>query len=99
MWSAAARLLGTGDGSKALSFDGGNGASRAVAGSRCIGGGLGTSTGLGGSQGATNYDGKGTYILQCLVDVVVVLSLAVQLGCGCGFSKYWFEFGCVFHIL
>lgn len=23
-------------------------------------------------------------ILQCLVDVVVILSLAVQIGCGCG---------------
>ncbi|CAD6270380.1 unnamed protein product [Miscanthus lutarioriparius] len=79
MRSAAARLLGTGNGSKALSFGGGNGANRAVAGSSRIGGGgLGTSTGLGGSQGATNYDGKGIYIVFNTADTLFISDLNSQ---------------------
>jgi len=81
MRSAAARLLGSGNGSKALSFGGGNGAGRAVAGSSRIGGGgggLGTSTGLGGSQGATNYDGKGTYIVFNAADTLFISDLNSQ---------------------
>jgi hypothetical protein len=80
MRSAAARLLGSGNGSKAHSFGGGNGASRAVAGSSRIGGGggLGTSTGLGGSQGATNYDGKGTYIVFNAADTLFISDLNSQ---------------------
>ncbi|ONM33866.1 Transducin/WD40 repeat-like superfamily protein [Zea mays] len=78
MRSAAARLLGTGNGSKALSFGGGNGASRAVAGSSRVGGGLGTPTGLGGSQGGTNYDGKGTYIVFNAADTLFISDLNSQ---------------------
>lgn len=78
MRSAAARLLGTGNGSKALNFGGGNGASRAVAGSSRIGGGLGTSTGLGGSQGVANYDGKGTYIIFNAADTLFISDLNSQ---------------------
>ena len=80
MRSAAARLLGSGNGSKALSFGGSNGAGRAVAGSSRIGGGggLGTSTGLGGSQGATNYDGKGTYIVFNAADTLFISDLNSQ---------------------
>jgi hypothetical protein len=75
MRSAAARLLGTGNGSKALSFGGGNGASRAVARSSRIGGGLGTSTSLGGPQGVANYDGKGTYIVFNAADTLFISDL------------------------
>ncbi|CAN6335689.1 unnamed protein product [Urochloa humidicola] len=78
MRSAAARLLGTGNGSKALSFGGGNGASRAVAGSSRIGGGLGTSASLGGSQGVANYDGKGTYIVFNAADTLFISDLNSQ---------------------
>ena len=78
MRSVVARLLGTGNGSKALSFGGGNGASRAVAGSSCFGGGLCTSTGLGGSQGATNCDGKGTYIVFNAADILFISDLNSQ---------------------
>ncbi|CAN6339811.1 unnamed protein product [Urochloa humidicola] len=78
MRSAAARLLGTGNGSKALSFGGGNGSSRAVAGSSRIGGGLGTSTSLGGPQGVANYDGKGTYIVFNAADTLFISDLNSQ---------------------
>ena len=78
MRSVVARLLGTGNGSKALSFGGGNGVSRAVAGSSRIGGGLCTSTGLGGSQGATNCDGKGTYIVFNAADTLFISDLNSQ---------------------
>jgi len=78
MRSAAARLLGSGNGSKALSFGGGNGANRAVAGSSRLGGGLGTSTNLGGSQGVTNYDGKGTYIVFNAADTLFISDLNSQ---------------------
>lgn len=93
MRSAAARLLGTGNGSKALSFGGGNGASRAVAGSSRVGGGLGTSTGLGGSQGAAHYDGKGTYIVFNAADTLFVSGLNSQ-------EKVFSHFtGCKLHTL
>nr|CAB3459518.1 unnamed protein product [Digitaria exilis] len=78
MRSAAARLLGTGNGSKTLSFGGGNGAGRTVAGSSRVGGGLGTSTGLGGSQGVANYDGKGTYLIFNAADTLFISDLNSQ---------------------
>ena len=78
MRSAAARLLGSGNGSKALSFGGGNGANRAVAGSSRLGGGLGTSANLGGSHGVTNYDGKGTYIVFNAADTLFISDLNSQ---------------------
>jgi hypothetical protein len=92
MRSAAARLLGTGNGSKALSFGGGNGASRAVAGSNRIGGGLGASTSLGGPQGVANYDGKGTYIVFNAADTIFISDLNSQekvfsLSTGC--ISFW----------
>lgn len=95
MRSAAARLLGTGNGSKALNFGGGNGASRAVAGSSRIGGGLGTSTGLGGSQGVANYDGKGTYIIFNAADTLFISDLNSQEKVFSLFSGYklWSFFG------
>ncbi|TVU51222.1 hypothetical protein EJB05_02632 [Eragrostis curvula] len=75
MRSAAARLLGSGNGSRALSFAGGNGVNRAVSGSSRIGGGLGTSTALGGSQGMPNYDGKGAYIIFNAADTLFISDL------------------------
>ncbi|KAI4987828.1 hypothetical protein ZWY2020_028586 [Hordeum vulgare] len=78
MRSAAARLLGTGNGSRALSFVGGNGASRAVSGSSRVGGTLGTSTSLGGSQAVANYDGKGAYIIYNSADTLFISDLNSQ---------------------
>ncbi|KAL6906144.1 hypothetical protein ACP4OV_003745 [Aristida adscensionis] len=78
MRSAAARLLGTGNNSRAHSFAGGNGASRAVSGSNRVGGGPGTSTGLGGSQVPANYDGKGTYIIFNASDTLFISDLNSQ---------------------
>jgi hypothetical protein len=74
MRSAAARLLGTGNGSRALSF-GSNGTSRAVSGSSRIGGGIGASTSASGSQGMANYDGKGTYIIFNTADTLFISDL------------------------
>ncbi|KAF7071411.1 hypothetical protein CFC21_076728 [Triticum aestivum] len=78
MRSAAARLLGTGNGSRALSFVGGNGVSRAVSGSNRVGGTLGTSTSLGGSQAVANYDGKGAYIIYNSADTLFISDLNSQ---------------------
>ena len=79
-WGAVcgSKVAGHWNGSKALSFGGGNGVSRAVAGSSRIGGGLCTSTGLGGSQGATNCDGKGTYIVFNAADTLFISDLNSQ---------------------
>ena len=79
-WGAVcgSKAAGHWNGSKALSFGGGNGVSRAVAGSSHIGGGLCTSTGLGGSQGATNCDGKGTYIVFNAADTLFISDLNSQ---------------------
>jgi len=74
MRSAAARLLGTGNGSRALSF-GSNGTSRTVSGSSRIGGGIGASTCASGSQGMVNYDGKGTYIIFNTADTLFISDL------------------------
>lgn len=78
MRSAAARLLGTGNGSRALSFVGGNGVSRAVSGSSRVGGTLGTSTSFGGSQAVANYDGKGAYIIYNSADTLFISDLNSQ---------------------
>lgn len=75
MRSAAARLLGTGNGSRTLSFAGSNGVSRAVSGSSRVGGGVGMSTGVGGSQAVANYDGKGTYIIFNTADTLFISDL------------------------
>jgi len=74
MRSAAARLLGTGNGSRALSF-GSNGTSRAVSGNSRMGGGIGVSTSASGSQGMANYDGKGTYIIFNTADTLFISDL------------------------
>ncbi|RRT46331.1 hypothetical protein B296_00054526 [Ensete ventricosum] len=76
--SAAARLLGAGNGSRALGFVGGNGASRTVSGSNRIGGSLGVSTGSGNSQAVANYDGKGTYLIFNSADTLFISDLNSQ---------------------
>ncbi|RZS25198.1 hypothetical protein BHM03_00058365 [Ensete ventricosum] len=76
--SAAARLLGAGNGSRALGFVGGNGASRTVSGSSRIGGSLGVSTGSGNSQAVANYDGKGTYLIFNSADTLFISDLNSQ---------------------
>ncbi|THU45759.1 hypothetical protein C4D60_Mb02t21370 [Musa balbisiana] len=76
--SAAARLLGAGNGSRALSFVGGNGTSRTVSGTTRIGGSLGVSTGSGNSQAVANYDGKGTYLIFNSADTLFISDLNSQ---------------------
>lgn len=73
--SAAARLLGAGNGSRALSFVGGNGASRGVSGSSRIGGPAGASAGSSCSQITANYDGKGTYLIFNAADTLFISDL------------------------
>lgn len=75
MRSAAARLLGTGNGGRTLSFVGSNGVSKAVSGSSRMGGGIGTSTSVSGSQAMVNYDGKGTYIIFNTADTLFISDL------------------------
>ncbi|KAL5728047.1 hypothetical protein ACHQM5_001171 [Ranunculus cassubicifolius] len=74
--SVAARLLGGSNGSRALSFVGGNGTSKTVVGSSKIGslGGLSSSSGLMNS----NYDGKGTYLVFNVGDTVFISDLNSQ---------------------
>ncbi|KAF8397669.1 hypothetical protein HHK36_016590 [Tetracentron sinense] len=67
---AAARLLGAGNGSRALSFVGGNGASKSVAGASRIGS-LGASS-TNNSPAISNYDGKGTFLIFNVGDTIFV---------------------------
>lgn len=76
--SAAARLLGGGTGSRALSFVGGNGVSKAALGNGRIGGSFGSSNGFGGSSVAANYDGKGTYLIFNVGDTLFISDLNSQ---------------------
>ncbi|CAI0471481.1 unnamed protein product [Linum tenue] len=74
--SAAARLLGAGNGSRALSFVGGNGGSKNVSGTGRIG-----SLGASCSSSAMinpNFDGKGTYLIFNVGDAIFVSDLNSQ---------------------
>ncbi|KAK6942822.1 WD40 repeat [Dillenia turbinata] len=73
--SAAARFLGGGNGGRALSFVGGNGSSKAVSGSGRIGslGNTGSSNSV-----ASNYDGKGTYLIFNVGDAIFISDLNSQ---------------------
>ncbi|CAN1274786.1 Probable catabolite repression protein creC [Linum perenne] len=74
--SAAARLLGAGNGSRALSFVGGNGGSKSVSGASRIG-----SLGASSSSSATinpNFDGKGTYLIFNVGDAIFISDLNSQ---------------------
>ncbi|KAM7263298.1 hypothetical protein ACFE04_000981 [Oxalis oulophora] len=74
--SAAARLLGSGNGSRALSFVGGNGGSKNLSGSTRIGSlGASSSTSL---LSTTNYDGKGTYLIFNVSDAIFISDLNSQ---------------------
>nr|XP_019703572.1 WD repeat-containing protein 20-like [Elaeis guineensis] len=76
--SAAARLLGAGNGSRALSFVGGNGVSRVVSGNSRTGGSLGSSIGSSSSQSTSNYDGKGAYLIFNAADTLFISDLNSQ---------------------
>ncbi|KAK1319338.1 hypothetical protein QJS10_CPB04g01767 [Acorus calamus] len=84
--SAAARLLGGGNGSRALSFVGGNGANKFAGvagggGGRAVAGGGGSgvggfAAGVGGSPG--NFDGKGTYLIFNAGDTLFISDYSSQ---------------------
>ncbi|KAG8376542.1 hypothetical protein BUALT_Bualt09G0074300 [Buddleja alternifolia] len=75
--SAAARLLGSGNGSRALSFVGGNGGSKPVSGSSTRIGSLGASN-SNNLAGNSNFDGKGTYLVFNVGDAIFVSDLNSQ---------------------
>ncbi|KAJ3671681.1 hypothetical protein LUZ60_007760 [Juncus effusus] len=80
MRSAAAKFLGAGNGSRALSFVGGNGVSRAGPGSSrltgTLGGGTSTSSSSGGpAQAGSNFEAKGAYIVFNTADTVFISDL------------------------
>lgn len=75
--SAAARFLGSGNGSRALSFVGGNGAgSKTVSGSSRVGS-LGASS-SNSFVGTSNFDGKGTYLVFNVGDAIFISDLNSQ---------------------
>ncbi|XVE61724.1 hypothetical protein DITRI_Ditri06bG0062700 [Diplodiscus trichospermus] len=74
--SAAARWLGSGNGSRALSFVGGNGGSKSVSSTSRIGS-LGASS-LSNSMTNTNFDGKGTYLIFNVGDAIFISDLNSQ---------------------
>lgn len=76
--SAAARLLGASNGSRSLSFVGGNGSSKVVSGSSRSGGSLGGSMGSGGSGIISNFDSKGTYLIFNAGDTIFISDLNSQ---------------------
>lgn len=74
--SAAAKLLGTGNGSRTLGFGGGNGGSKSISGSSRIGS-LGASSSS-TSMTNTNFDAKGTYIIFNVGDAIFISDLNSQ---------------------
>lgn len=72
--SAAARLLGGGNGSKSLSFVGGNGGSKSVSGMSGRAGSFGM-TSLNNSGSVPNFDGKGTYLIFNVGDTMFISDL------------------------
>ncbi|GAV64691.1 WD40 domain-containing protein [Cephalotus follicularis] len=73
--SAAARLLGAGNG-RALSFVGGNGGSKSLSGNTRIGSlGASSSSNL---LSTTNFDGKGTYLIFNVGDAIFISDLNSQ---------------------
>lgn len=75
--SAAARLLGAGNGSRALSFICGNGLNRAPSGGSKIGVSVGTSIGSSCSQPMVNYD-EGTYLIFNSANTLFIRDLNSQ---------------------
>ncbi|XP_047959795.1 dystrophia myotonica WD repeat-containing protein-like [Salvia hispanica] len=75
--SAAARLLGGGNGGRTLSFVGGNGGSKPVGSSSTRIGSLGASSSS-NVVGNPNFDGKGTYLVFNVGDAIFVSDLNSQ---------------------
>ncbi|CAL9246530.1 unnamed protein product [Arabidopsis halleri] len=75
--SATARLLGTGNGSRALSFVGGNGGGKSVSTSSRISGSFAPSNSS-TSMTNTNFDGKGTYLVFNVSDAIFICDLNSQ---------------------
>lgn len=75
--SATARLLGTGNGSRALSFVGGNGGGKGVSASSRISGSFAASNSS-TSITNTNFDGKGTYLVFNVNDAIFICDLNSQ---------------------
>ncbi|XP_039043033.1 WD repeat-containing protein 20-like [Hibiscus syriacus] len=74
--SAAARWLGSGNGSRALSFVGGNGGGKTISSHSRIGS-LGASSSS-NSLTNTNFDGKGTYLISNVGDAIFISDLNSQ---------------------
>lgn len=82
--SAAARLLGGSNGSRALSFVGGNGGSKSNGGNTRI-----SSIGASSTSSAManpNFDGKGTYLIFNVGDAIFISDLNSQD------KVYWSDF-------
>lgn len=75
MRSAAARFLISSNGSRALSFVGGNGGSKSVNASKV--GSLGASSSTSVSS-TSNFDGKGTYLIFNVGDAIFISDLNSQ---------------------
>ncbi|XP_024923706.2 probable catabolite repression protein creC isoform X2 [Ziziphus jujuba] len=74
--SAAARLLGGGNGSRALSFVGGNGGSKSVSGNSRVGSLVASSSS--NSASTSNFDGKGTFLIFNVGDAIFISDLNSQ---------------------
>ncbi|XP_009774946.1 putative catabolite repression protein creC [Nicotiana tabacum] len=72
--SAAARLLGGGNGSKSHSFVGGNGGSKSVSGMSGRAGSFGV-TSSNNNVSVPNFDGKGTYLVFNVGDTIFISDL------------------------
>lgn len=69
--------MGAGNGSRALSFVGGNGGSKSISSSASRIGSLGASSSS-NSITNTNFDGKGTYIIFNVGDAIFISDLKSQ---------------------
>ncbi|XP_056865467.1 uncharacterized protein LOC108848491 isoform X2 [Raphanus sativus] len=76
--SATARLLGTGNGNRALSFVGGNGGGKGVSTSSRISGSFAASSSSTSMMTNTNFDGKGTYLVFNVGDAIFICDLNSQ---------------------
>lgn len=74
---SAARFLGGSNGSRALSFVGGNGSSKTVAGNGRVSS-MGSGTSTSNSSATSNYDGKGTYLIFNVGDTIFISDLNSQ---------------------
>ncbi|ESQ45147.1 hypothetical protein EUTSA_v10010255mg [Eutrema salsugineum] len=75
--SATARLLGTGNGNRSLSFVGGNGGGKSASTSSRISGSF-VASNSSTSMTNTNFDGKGTYLVFNVGDAIFICDLNSQ---------------------